>query len=249
MTAVQKDVYSAFHRFLARRVVAAYDRRGVNNPALADAVRELRNWDGQMERGPAPFIATLLYLHVRRAIGERASPGKGLDYDTPMPAGDDSIQMAPAAVEDLLTRRPKEWFDDYDQLLLRSFVDAMEEGRRMAGRNLEKWDWGRANQLAIVQPVVSRIPWIGKSFNIGPVAQSGSTTSVKQTTQRLGPSMRTAVDLGELDRSTMNLVAGESGHVLSSHYKDQFDAWYAGRSFPMQFQNIDVKATLVLEPR
>jgi acyl-homoserine lactone acylase PvdQ len=47
----------------------------------------------------------------------------------------------------------------------------------------------------------------------------------------------------------MNIVAGESGQVLSSHYKDQWDAYREGRNLPMQFQKVEAKSTLTLEPR
>jgi penicillin amidase len=237
MVRIQKDVYSAFHHFLARQVVAAYDRRGAANPAVAGAVEILRSWNGQMESGVAPLIATLVYQHVRKAA---------------LPLGTDSIQMAPAAIERLFRERPKTWFADYDQVLLAAFLDAIEEGRRIQGRDVSKWDWGRYNQLLLSHPVGSKIPaagkFVGKYFDIGPVRQSGSTASVKQTTRRLGPSMRMALDFADLDKSTLNLLAGESGQVLSEHYKDQWEAWYYGRTFPMQFNKVEAKSTLTVVP-
>jgi len=57
------------------------------------------------------------------------------------------------------------------------------------------------------------------------------------------------VDLADLDHSFANLATGESGQPLSSHYKDQWDAYYAGRSFPMQYGKVDAKNVLVLKPR
>jgi acyl-homoserine lactone acylase PvdQ len=47
----------------------------------------------------------------------------------------------------------------------------------------------------------------------------------------------------------MEIPIGESGHVASSHYKDQWDAYYTGRSFPMQFRNVDVKSTVTFVPK
>jgi len=96
--------------------------------------------------------------------------------------------------------------------------------------------------------VFSHLPVVGKYFNIGPVEQSGSPTTVKQTTPRLGPSMRLSVDFANLDNSRLNIVAGESGQILSSHYKDQWDAWYYGTTLPMQFGNVEAKSTLTAVP-
>jgi penicillin amidase len=156
--------------------------------------------------------------------------------------------LAPVAIEKLLRERPKDWFSDYDQLLLRVFLDAMEEGRGIQGSNASKWDNGTYNQLLIAHPVLSRLPLVGKYFNIGPVEQTGSTTTVQQTTPRMGPSMRLAVDFADLDKSLLIIPAGESGQILSGHYKDQWEAWSQGRGFPMQFNKVEVKSRLVFEP-
>jgi penicillin amidase len=103
--------------------------------------------------------------------------------------------------------------------------------------------------LQIVNPVEGRLPLIGSYFNIGRVAMSGAPTTVKQYTRRLGPSLRMIVDLADMDHSFMNLATGESGQPLSSHYKDQWDAYYAGRSFPMQYGKVDAKNVLTIKPR
>ena len=159
-----------------------------------------------------------------------------------------SSQAAPVALANLLRSRPKEWFPDWDQVLLRALIDGVEEGRRMQGRNIAKWDYGRYMQLSLPSPVVGRLPLVGRYFNIGPVPQSGSPVTVKQTTQRMGPSMRTTADLADLENSSMNLLLGESGQVLSSHYKDQWEAYYNARSFPLQFHRVEAKGSLALEP-
>ncbi|HUJ21473.1 MAG TPA: penicillin acylase family protein [Bryobacteraceae bacterium] len=238
--AVQKDVYSGFHRYLAEAVAAAYDRRGRGRADLAEAAGLLRGWNGQMDKDHAePLIISLVFQHFRRAVVEAASPGKGAEYET---------HMSPAVIENLLRARPAGWFPDFDDALIRCFADALDEGRRMQGDNVKKWVYGRYLELAINHPIGSRLPLVAGYFDIGPVEMSGSSTSVKQTTRRLGPSMRMNVDLGDWDRSLMNLPIGESGHVLSRHYKDQWDAYYNATSFPMQFNKIDVKSVLELVP-
>jgi penicillin amidase len=103
--------------------------------------------------------------------------------------------------------------------------------------------------LTIANPVEGRLPLIGKYFNIGPVPFGGSPVSVAQYTGRIGPSLRMITDLADLNHSFANLVTGESGQRLSGHYKDQWDAYYAGRSFPMQFGKVDAKKVLTVRPR
>jgi penicillin G amidase len=238
--AVQKDVYSAFSHFLAHTVVAAYERRGKGRADLADAVALLRAWNGQMDKDrPEPLIASLLLQHFRKAVAEVASPGKGAIYQ---------LQMASAVIENLLRVRPAGWFADYDHALLQSFGDALDEGRRMQGADVKKWVYGKSLTLLIAHPIGHRLPLVARYFDVGPIEMSGSPTSVKQTTHQLGPSERMNADLGDWERSLMNLPIGESGHVLSRHYKDQWDAYYNATSFPMQFGKVDVKSVLEFVP-
>ena len=65
--------------------------------------------------------------------------------------------------------------------------------------------------------------------------------------------MRMVVDFSDFDHSVQNLTLGEAGNFLSPHYKDQFEAWYHGTSFPMLFspQAVEQGAVhrLTLEPQ
>lgn len=241
LLAVQKDVYSAFHHFLARETVAAYQRAGRPDPALAPAVDLLRRWNGQMEKdSAAAFIAVLLENHFRKAVVERASPGNSLAY---------RFEIAPAVLEGLLRERPRDWFEDFDAVLLAALAGAFEEGQRMQGADPRRWRWGEANRLVIAHPVLGRLPLLGKYFRIGPAPMSGATTTVKQTTTRIGPSLRMVVDFADLDRSLLVLPAGVSGHPLSRHFRDQWESYYAGRAYTLAFERVAVRNVLRVTPR
>jgi penicillin G amidase len=240
MLEVQKDVYSMFSQFLAQQVVEAWDARKAANPALREAVDLLRSWNGQMEKGTAaPMVVTLVFQQVRKAVAERAAPGSGQTYE---------YEMSVSVLEKLLRERPPGWFPDYNAMLMKCFAEAVEEGAKIQGSKVSRWDYGQYNSLNLVQPVDGRLPLIGSYFNIGPVSMSGSSTTIKQTTRRLGPSMRMIVDLGNLDGSLENITIGESGQRLSAHYKDQWDAYYGATSFPMQFGKVNAKSTLTVIP-
>ena len=238
--ALQNDVYSGFNQFLAAQVVAAYEKRNAHNPGLDPAVALLRGWNGQMEKElAAPFVITLVYQHLRTAVAESAAPSKGLAYE---------FTMAPAVVERLLRDRPEGWFRDYDDLLLRALVDAVEEGTRIEGRDIKRWQYGAYLKIGINHPIIHRLPLVGRYFDIGPVPMSGSSTTIKQTTRALAPSMRMNADLGDWDRSLLNVQIGQSGQPLSSHYRDEWLDYYNGRSYPMQFRNVQPKNTLQFHP-
>jgi penicillin amidase len=226
---------------VAQQVVAAFDAEKPTNPQTPEAIALLRKWNGQMEKGQAaPMLASLVYEQIRKRVAERAATGSGEIYQN---------FMAPSVIERLLRERPADWFPNYNVFLLRCLVGAIEEGQKIQGSKLSRWDYGEYQALQIVNPVEGRLPLIGSYFNIGRVAMNGAPTTVKQYTRRLGPSLRMIVDLADLDHSFANLATGESGQPLSSHYKDQWDAYYAGRSFPMQYGKVDAKNVLTVKPR
>lgn len=239
MIAIQKDVYGAPYHHLGQMAVAAYDRKRPKDERLKRGVDLLRPWNGQMEKSlGAPYLASLLYDQLRTRVVNCAAPGKAADYQ---------YGLSSAVVENLLQTRPKSWFADYDALFLDALQDAVEEGERNQGRNLNQWEYGRYMEITIPHPVESKIPWIGQYFNIGPVPVSGASQTVKQTTRRLLPSMRFVADTSDWDRSLLGLLIGESGQPLSSHYRDQWEAHYAGRGVPMPFRNVVAKGSLTVE--
>jgi len=237
---IQTDIYDPFLHFLARQLVAAYDARGMRTPRLEQAVELLRNWDGRMEEAAAaPLVAQLLFQHLRTAVAEAAAPNAGLSY---------AAAMAPAVIERLLRRRPRTWFRDYNQLLLGSFTEAVEEGRRMQGDAVRHWSYGRFTHVRLSAGIIERVPLLGRYFRLGRISLGGSARTVQQRSRRLGPVMRMVLDLSDWDRSLANLTLGESGQPLSAHFRDQWDSYRKGTSFPMEYQRVRVEHRLHVQP-
>ena len=198
-------------------------RKHVTKPKMQQAIAVLRGWNGQVEKSmAAPLIMALVYQHLRLAAANSASPGKGQEYD---------YEIAPAVIQSIVENGGAGWFKDLDETLAHCLSDAYEDGRKFQGGNVARWQYGAYNELTIKHPVGGEIPLVGRYFNIGPVPMSGSSTTVKQTTRKMGPSMRFIADLSSWDGSLNNLTIGESGQILSSHYKDQWDAYYVGEKF------------------
>jgi acyl-homoserine lactone acylase PvdQ len=169
-------------------------------------------------------------------IAEKAAGQPGAEY---------SPDIGSAHIEALVARRPPGWFADWDAVLLRACEEGLEEGQRMQGADVRKWRYGVYNQLTVRHPVLEKLPWIGGYFNLGPYPANGSSTTVKQTSARLLPSMRLVVDFGDPAGARYHLPAGVSGHPFSGHYKDQWRAYQSAKGFALV---APVVSTLVLQP-
>jgi len=251
MLAIQKDVYSAFDFFLAKQVASSYAKVGspAKDALLKPAVGILSRWNGQMEASePAPAITELLSNELRLSLLKLLIP-KAKELPDVLPR--------PQVAEALLRARLNGWVpnDNWDEWLISSLLHALDKGRETLGSTITEWRWGHLLHWKFEHPVIKRLPPVEWLFdatyqrNPGPFEMSGSGTTVKQTTETLGPSERMVVDLGDLDRSVQNLVLGESGFVSSSHFEDQWPAYYYGKSFPMQFNHVDGKDVLRVKPQ
>jgi len=240
MLGVQTDVYSGFLHFLAKQTVKAYDSAGHGEARFPEPIDVLRHWNGQMENGQGgAMLAALLFAQVRQLITEQVAAGQGETMQT---------MVSTRAIERLLNERPPGWFPDYDAMLLRALTGALDQGVKLQGSLVARWDYGQYRQLTIRHPVASQMPILGKYFNLGPVPMRGSPTSVLQYTGVLGPSLRMVMDLGNWDGSFTNIVAGESGQRFSLHYKDQWQAYLSGQSFPMPFDKTAARNVLTVDP-
>jgi penicillin amidase len=165
--------------------------------------------------------------------------------------------MSTIYLENVLTNNWTRWLPPGDSSFADTLIKSLEEGVKqipslVGSRSYEVWKWGNTIPLTFYHPLAQGLPLLGRLLDVGPFPQAGTATTVKATTTRHGPSMRMVVDFSDLDSSVQNITLGESGQVFSPYYKDQFGAWYSGRSFPMSFSDAAVdQATvhkLVLRP-
>jgi penicillin amidase len=61
--------------------------------------------------------------------------------------------------------------------------------------------------------------------------------------------MRFVADLSNWENSQLVITTGQSGHILTGHYKDQWSAYLSGRGLPLEFNKVNGKAPLILQPR
>lgn len=157
------------------------------------------------------------------------------------------------------------WWDDRrtinlvesrDEILLQALTSARNELTQTLGKKPEDWQWSRLHVVRPRHPVLGAdvpgpVSWFA---NPGSVGVGGGSSIVNATGWDASaevdgrrdygvtsiPSMRMAVDLGDLDDSLWVNFTGVSGHPASPFYDDQMAAWAAGEAFPWPFSRAAV---------
>jgi len=247
MLALQMDVSSTYDRFCADKFVYAIDHAASASARAKQAADILRDWDGRMSAdSAAPTIETKARYELDRLLLE-PKLGGAPDISTSSSnsgaiAGTLSWKsyrwgMSSVWLENVLTKQPARWlppgYSDYGSLL----TVAVENALKQTGvpSDLNQWKWGKNYPVEIDHLVLGHLPLIGRFTGPGSQPSSGSGQTVKQTGRMFGPSERLTWNFGNFDESTLNLVTGESGILLSPHYMDQWAAWYGGTTFVFAF--------------
>jgi penicillin amidase len=257
MLALQMDVSSTYDRFCADKFVYALDHSGKISDKAKKAADILRDWDGRMSAdSAAPAIETKARQELVRLILE-PKLGMAADGATPGTLNWKSYRWSMSTVwmENVLTKQPARWlpagYSDYQSLLVAAVENALKQPE--VPTDVSQLKWGKIYPVEIEHPVLSHLPLIGQLTGPGQHPLSGSAFTVKAVGKEFGPSERVTWNFADFDKSTLNLVTGESGIFLSKHYMDQWPAWYAGRTFAFAFSPAKVekrkKYEMTLAPR
>ncbi len=247
MLALQNDVHSELDQELAQRFAYAIDHTQHASLRLRQAADLLRSWDGTVS---IPSPAAAITDAARSALWPMLlAPRLGKEWK--IYRWNESSYVE----EQLITHEPARWlpshFANWNDLL----AAAVTQGLRAAHAppNLKRWRYGYAHPVEVEHPLYGQIPWLRALTGTGVLPQSGDDSTVKQVGRSFGPSERLTVDFADLDRSTLNLVIGQSGDPLSPYYKDHWPYWYAGTTFALPFSADDVQKsathTLTLTPQ
>ncbi len=265
MLALQDDVFSELDQVIAQRLVYSIDHSNDSfkqDKSLRDAADILRKWNGSVDTDsaapaivnsarqafwPMLLIPKLVPQFAQQlASGTDLSKVKGLSPDVARTGNlwqfydwgeKDSVE------EELITHTPARWlppgYANWNDFLAAVTRRGLADAK--APKDLTKWTWGKAYPLDIEHPFLSvnrLIPLLlGVRAGTGPVGHSGDLTTVKQMGRAFGPSQRFTTDLGNPDRTTLDIVTGQSGNPVSPWFLDQFQDWLHGRTYLLPFNS------------
>jgi penicillin amidase len=217
----------------------------------------MRGWDGHTDQAS---VATALAVLSRRKLWRiLLEPKLGAQWE------DYSWFNSSVAMEKLLQTKPQRWlppgYASFNDVLVAAVDSAITDKTNVAahGKDLSKWQWGEFSRVDIQHPIfgnvplLSQLPYLKDIVGPGNHPQSGNgSLTVKAAGKTFGASERMTTDFADLDASTLNIVVGQSGQILSPHYLDQWPAWYSGTTFKLPFPESTVQQStthrLILQP-
>ncbi len=152
--------------------------------------------------------------------------------------------------------------EDCAQLLTDSLEAALEDLERRYGADMAKWAWGKAHaarsehrplgrQVLLSRLFDIRVPTPGDNYTIN-VGRHSLANEAEPFTNRHAASLRAIYDLSDLENSRFMHSTGQSGHLMSSHYRDFSGRWAAVEYFmiPMERRRAEQNSlgTLTLVP-
>lgn len=111
---------------------------------------------------------------------------------------------------------------------------------------LMELNWGMQNKVKHSHPFSKALPMLSNLLDMPSEALPGCSFCVRATGPGFGASERLVVSPGHFDDAILHMPGGQSGHPLSSYYRDQQAYWLKG--LPMPLTAGKPEHTLLLQP-
>ena len=200
------------------------------------ALSLLSGWDGNMLRDrPQPLIFTAWLAALKKAIfademGELYAAFSGFRTQPIKRA----LNLEQRWCDDTATKET----ESCKAVLARTLNEAVTTLTQHYGDNPAAWRWGDAHQARLDHPVLGRVPVLSSLFNVRLPVDGGSYT-VNRAHMRPdsrqapfasvhGAGLRAVYDLSDLTKSRFVVAPGQSGNLLSPHYRDLAERWRDG---------------------
>jgi|GEM_PF-1573509 len=239
LRAMQNDIYSEQAAELLPVLLPLLDASAFDYPAGKEIYAFLQDWDYQeTDDSIAAAFFEWWYLQLMRDILQDDLTPEGM-------VAFFSLPLFNLALFDRLLYQSAHWVDRIDtperyetmrEIVTDSYVATLEAFYRRSGGNLGGLRWGDLHSLEQRHMLAQTRP-LSRLLNIGPTSAAGGNVTLNHRAFLLnapfavstGSSVRQIADLSNSHDLWLVLSSGQSGHLLSNHYRDQHALWHEGR--------------------
>ena len=245
MTAdVKSDIAKTVSREMARQLSGSGDDKYENLVIILD------NWNGDhqvQDIGPTVyynFLSWLLYHAMADELGYD-------DYKTLA-----NLEVMKRSYLMFIQNDSSAWWDNIKTSAKESRKTIFDLAANSTLKTLAEvyqsdnpadWTWGTVHTLTHEHPL-GKVAALKPYFNVGPFPATGGNEVINNMMLRLdttgtfpvyaGPSMRTVIDMGNIDQAASINPTGQSGNILSEYYDDQ----------ALKYLNVEFRPQLMAEP-
>ncbi len=257
---MQSDSKSLLAESIITKLAPALD--DLSDPKLRRAADYLRRWDfdNTVDSVPATIYHEF-FLRLAKNTFRDDMGGELVEMYL-----DDYYLWLERFVK-LLEDENSHWFDNRrtkeietrNDVVVRSFAEAVASLEKKLGGNMSKWAWGRVHKLEFRHPF-DEIFIARKIFNLGPYPFPGDGETVNRGTfgfnepydVTMTASIRHVMDFSRLGRTLGIHTTGQSANPASDHYGDFAEKWLGGDYVTMMMDRDDfvggIEGYLRLEP-
>ena len=229
------------------------------------ALSSLVNWDGSCT--PESIEPSIFYTYLTWLVYYAMSDELG--YEDWQSFATSSLMKRSYNL--LLGNKESKWWDDVstdaiesrDEIVKKAFEKTLATlNSTMKSSNPEDWLWSKVHQLSHNHPL-GMVTILKPFFTVGPFEIGGGNETLNNQMFNLdtagvfqvkgGPSMRTIIDLTDMNSAISISPTGQSGNIMSRHYKDQAEMFVKGQFRNQLIDSMQVvkntKSILTLKPR
>ena len=246
----QMDFVSPYAKEITKYILDAFKDVKVINNNLNLSLELFKSWNYEMDQySQVPAIYATFLKYLLKNIYEDEM-GKDLYNEFVFVAN-----IPYRSLERVLGNPDCSWFDNINtpqketenDIIRKSLSDALTELEEKYGKDLAEWQWGDMHKVIFRHTFSGYSGFLDKFINIGPFGIGGDGTTIFNTEyplyesiekyprfrhsefqNNLGPAMRYIYDFSKPDEFYMILTTGESGNVMSDHYRDMSQMWLRG---------------------
>jgi len=240
--------------------------KNITDKELSDleksALQQLSDWQGDATlKSIGTTIYTQFSFEYLKAVFEDEL---GNDIYTQL-AG---THLMGRMIEPLIKGENDIWLDDTSTeisetnaaIQLIAFKKAIKVLQEQLGSDVSTWIWERVHTVEHKHPL-GEVALFRPYFNVGPFPVNGTNevlnnqiftkTADAKFEVHGGPSTRRIIDFSDVENAKAILPTGQSGNVMSPHYKDQAQLFLAGKFVKMMLNKEEIQSLenkLVLKP-
>jgi len=250
----QHDFISPYAKKITKYVLDAFVNVKVKEKNLKTSLELLNNWNYEFdERSQVPAIyAAFLHSLIKNIFEDEL--GKDLIKEYVFLANIPYRKILELLESDnsiLFDNIHTQQIESKNEIIRKSLVDALIFLEKKYGKDISKWQWGKIHKVTFKHTFHGIASFINDLIDIGPFPIGGDGTTIFNTeysftalfednnyelnvlkeepfANNLGPSMRYIFDFGKPEYIEFIMPTGQSGNLISKHYRDMTLKWLKG---------------------